>query len=129
MDQNGHEIPIHVSVDQPIELFIPRDPNAVASPFELQNASSMQQHNRTFNLHAVQLLRDNNLTVSVHLEMHPLNLTRAYWLIYRFDDIPQVNTSIQLLDGWSLLCPFGNFSCLDSIATRLAMFFFFSMYN
>ena len=105
LDQNGNEIPIHTTVDQPIALIIPRDANLIKPSMTLQNISSMLMHNRTFNLHFVNLSRNSNLTVSVHLEIHALDQTRAYWLIYRFDSAPQINASISLLDGWSLLCP------------------------
>jgi hypothetical protein len=108
MDLNGNEIPVFAHADQPIELIIPRDPNIIRTPFARQNLSHIQQHNQTFNSHLVKLLRNNSLTVSVHFEIHPLNETRGYCLIYRFDDIPQINASIQLFDGWSLLCPQSN---------------------
>jgi hypothetical protein len=37
--------------------------------------------------------------------MHSLDDTLGYMLIYRFDDIPQLNSSINQIDGWSILCP------------------------
>ena len=109
IDENGNDIPIHAGMDQPIELLIPRDPNILIPPFESQNVSSLATHNQTFNFHFVNLSRNNNdLTVSVRFQMRPLNQTRAYWLIYRFDGIPIINASTRLIDGWSLFCPFGN---------------------
>jgi hypothetical protein len=105
LDRNGNEIPIHTTADQPIALIIARDPNLIAPLMTLQNVSSTSMHNRSFNLHFVNLSRNTHLTVSVHLEVHPLDRTRAYWLIYRFDSAPHVNDSVSLLDGWSLLCP------------------------
>lgn len=108
IDANGHEIPVSATVDQPIELIIPRDPNIVISPFTLQNASSNELQNQTFNFYFVNISRTNNLTVSVHLEIHPLNQSKAYWLVYRFDGKPQVNSTVQLFDGWTLFCPSSN---------------------
>jgi hypothetical protein len=46
------------------------------------------------------------MNISVHLEIHPLNTHVAYLLIYKFDQIPQLNSSINQIDGWTLLCPF-----------------------
>ncbi|CAF1549867.1 unnamed protein product, partial [Adineta steineri] len=37
--------------------------------------------------------------------MHPLQITLAYLLIYKFDSKPQLNSSINRIDGWSLFCP------------------------
>jgi hypothetical protein len=37
--------------------------------------------------------------------MHPLNNTLGYMLIYKFDGIPQLNSSINQINGWSILCP------------------------
>ena len=108
IDADGHEIPVSATVDQPIELIIPRDPDIVISSFTLQNASSNELQNQTFNFYFVNISRTNNLTVSVHLEIHPLNQSKAYWLVYRFDGKPQVNSSVRLFDGWTLFCPSSN---------------------
>ena len=108
IDEDGNDIPIHADIDQPIELLIPRDPNIVIPPFESQNVSFLAAHNQTFNFHYVNLSRNNDLTVAVRFQMRPLNRTRAYWLIYRFDGIPVINASTRLIDGWSLFCPASN---------------------
>jgi hypothetical protein len=112
IDQNGADIPIHATADQPIELMIPRDPNLIVPSFQLQNLSSITKHNRTFNLHFINLTRNNQLPVAVHLHVHPLDRTRAYWLIYRFDTAPLINASTRLIDGWTLLCPHSQFFSL-----------------
>lgn len=121
IDAKGQEIPVAASVDQPIELIIPRDPNVILSPFTLQNVSSIARHNQTWNFHVLNISRMNNLTVSLHVELHPLNQSIGYWFIYRFDGQPQLNSTIQLIDGWSLLCPSSN-STLSSSSSHQSNF-------
>jgi hypothetical protein len=76
----------------------------------MQNVSSLSIdpliNNRQFNLHFINITQSNsNITVSIHFEMHSLNNTLGYMLIYKFDQIPQLNSSINYIDGWSMLCP------------------------
>lgn len=107
LDQSGNDVPILASVEHPIEFIIPRDVNVVVSPMVLQNVTSLNGHNRSFNLHFVNITQNSNLTVSLHFEMHPLNTSLGYLLIYKFDGAPQLNSSINQTDGWSLFCPSG----------------------
>jgi hypothetical protein len=92
LDQYGNEISI------PIEILIPRDPNIIIPPMIEQMIDSTP-HNQLFNLHYVDIT--SVLPISVHFEMHPLNTTLAYLLVYKFDQIPQLNQ----IDGWTLFCP------------------------
>ena len=71
----------------------------------LQNVTSMNStpHNQLFDLHYVNIT--NILSVSVHFEIRPLNTSLAYLFIYKFDQLPQLNSSINFIDGWTLLCP------------------------
>ena len=105
LDTNGHEIPIHTDPAHPIELIIPRDPNAIVPPMIVQNVTraDASPHRQLFNLHFSNIT--SALPVSVHFEMRPCNITLGYLFIYRFDTAPQLNNSIQLLDGWSVFCP------------------------
>ena len=107
LDQYGNNIPIQASVDHPIELIILRDVNLIVSSMSLQNVTSMNgPFNRLFNLHFVNITQSqSNLTVSLHFEMHHLNASLGYLLIYKFDGSPQLNSSINQTDGWSLFCP------------------------
>ena len=107
LDQNGNNVPVRASVDHPFELIIPRDANVAVPPMVLQNVTAMSitPHNQLFNLHFVNITQNNNLTVSLHFETRPLNTNLGYLLIYRFDGSPQLNSSINQIDGWSLLCP------------------------
>jgi hypothetical protein len=107
LDRNGNEVPIRASINDPIEFFIPRDPNLRVPPMFLQNVTSMSG-DQPFHLHFVnmtQFLINNNVTVSLHFEISPRNRSTGYLFIYKFDSSPQLNSSINRTDGWSLLCP------------------------
>jgi hypothetical protein len=108
-DQNGNEIPIQTNVNHPIEFNIPRDPNLVIPSMTLQNVSSLNAtpHQQLFNLCFVNIT--NPLPVSVHFEIHPLNTNLGYLFIYKFDSSPILNSSINQIDGWTLLCPSSKF--------------------
>ena len=112
IDQNGNDVPVSANADHPFDLIIPRDVNAVVPPMVLQNVTStnIALHNQLFNLHFVNITQNSNLTVSLHFEMRPLNTNLGYLLIYRFDGSPQLNSSINQIDGWSLICPSSEFS-------------------
>lgn len=106
LDENGNEIPVHTSIDQPFELIIPSDINWIIPPMILQNVSSLVNNDGSFHLHFVDISQSNrNISISVQLEIRSLNITLGYMLIYKFDNIPQLNSSISQIDGWSLLCP------------------------
>jgi hypothetical protein len=110
LDENSNEIPVHTSADQAIELLIPRDVNTVVPPMILQNVSIVSTNssinNRQFNLHFINITQSNtNISVSVHFEMRSFNLSLGYMMIYKFDGIPQLNSLINQIDGWSLMCP------------------------
>ena len=95
-DSNGNEI----SLDYSIEIFIPRDPNRILPPMIVQNVTSRQQ---LFNFHYVNIT--TILSISVHIEIEPLNSSVGYLLIYKFDKIPKLNQSIYQIDGWTVFCP------------------------
>jgi hypothetical protein len=109
LDESNNEIPVRTTVQNSIEFFIPRDCNFNISPMFMQNVSSATAdpliNNRQFNLHFINISQSNpNITISIHFEMHPLNNSLGYMLIYKFDQIPQLNSSINYIDGWSMLC-------------------------
>jgi hypothetical protein len=104
-DQYENNIPLGININDPIEILIPRDVNMIIPSMTMQNVTLMNSYNRSFDLHYVNMTRNNNLTISLHLEMRPLNTTLAYLLIYRFDGVPQLINSSDQIDGWSLFCP------------------------
>ena len=110
LDENGNEMSVHTSIDQPFELTIPSDINWIVPPMTLQNVSSFHNNNTVnndlFNLHYIDINQSNpNISISVQLEMRPLNITLGYMIIYKFDNVPQLSSSINQIDGWSLMCP------------------------
>ena len=105
-DQDGNEIPFQTNVDHPIEILIPRDPNLIIPKMILQNTSNFAPHQQIFNLQYINITSD--VEISVHWEIQPLNSSVAYLFIYRFDQTPQLNSSLNLIDGWTLLCPSNN---------------------
>ncbi|UJR10866.1 hypothetical protein I4U23_015053 [Adineta vaga] len=110
-DENGEEIPINTSTtNKTIELFIPRDRNMIVPLMTLQNVTSLVDklslNNHQFNLHFINISQTNpNLSISIHFEIFPLNTSLGYMLIYKFDQIPQLNSSLIFIDDWSMLCP------------------------
>ena len=102
-DRNRNEIPFQTNSDHPIQIIIPRDPNLNIPSWILQTTAVSSPHNQLFNYHYINITSPMN--ISVHWEIQPLNLTIAYLFIYKFDLAPQLNSSINLIDGWTLLCP------------------------
>ena len=116
LDRYGKEIPIQASVDHPIEITIPRDPNLVIPAMILQNTFLSTPHSQLFNLYYINIT--STINISVHWEIHPLNSSLAYLFIYKLDGVPQLNSSINLIDGWTLLCPSSKFSPLSKNDTH-----------
>lgn len=104
-DRDGKEISVQSTGNQSIEIIIPRDPNLAMPSRTLQNVTSLNStpHSLLFNLHFVNIT--SKLPISIHLEMYPLNASLPYLLIYKFGSAPQLNSSIRIIDGWTLLCP------------------------
>ena len=125
LDPNSKEISVETLANQSFELFIPRDPNLTVPPMTLISVTAMNldRHRQLFNLHSVALPKgqwNNNRTVALVIEMHPLNTSHGYLFIYRFDTAPQLTGSVQQIDGWSLFCPSSELSlilchCLSSL--------------
>jgi hypothetical protein len=110
LDRNGNEISIPTSFDDPYRFVIPRDPNVIIPSMTLQNVTSLNStpHNLLFNLHYINIIQSNNLTISIHIEMESFNPNLGYLLIYKFDNSPILNSSINQIDGWTLFCPSSN---------------------
>jgi len=102
LDQNGNKISFETNS---MRFVIPRDPNVIIPSMSLQNVTSTNSanHNLLFNLHYINIT--SALPISIHIEMNPLNLNLAYLFIYKFDQTPQLNSSINIIDGWAIFCP------------------------
>ena len=109
LDHNHTALSVQATPNNSIEIIIPRDPNLVIPSMTLQNVSFMNStpHQLIFQLHYLNVAAP--LPVSVHWEMQPLNTSLAYLLVFRFDQVPYLNSSIKQIDGWTLLCPFSKF--------------------
>ncbi len=100
-DQHGNEISIETDLDNPIEIIIPRDPNLLIPPMIFQNVTS---HNQSYYYKFIDIKQtqpNENLTISIHFEIHPLDKNLSYLFIYQYDHPLQLNQ----LDGWALFCP------------------------
>ncbi|CAF0990631.1 unnamed protein product [Adineta steineri] len=106
IDQNGNEVSFQAHQNNPIQLIIPRDPNLLIPSMYLQNVTSINStiNNLLFNYHYINIT--SSLPISVHFEIHSLNRSLAYLFIYKFDQTPQLNSTINLIDGWTMFCPF-----------------------
>ncbi|CAF4376059.1 unnamed protein product, partial [Adineta steineri] len=100
-----NEISIQTNINHPIEIIIPRDPNLIIPSMILQNVTPMNftPYNQLFHFHYLDIT--SSLSISIHFEIQPLNISLAYLFIYKFDQLPQLNTSINTIDGWALFCP------------------------
>ncbi|CAF4198666.1 unnamed protein product, partial [Adineta steineri] len=107
LDENENEISVQTDLNRPIEIIIPRDSNLIIPSMILQNVTSMNStpHNQLFNFQYINIT--STLPISVHLEIQPLNSSLAYLFIYKFDQVPQLNSSIKQIDGSQLFCPSG----------------------
>jgi hypothetical protein len=105
LDENLNEISIQTNLNDSIEIVIPRDPNLIISSMYLQNviSTNFTLHNQLFNLHYVNI--SSTYAISVHFEIRSLNSNLGYLFIYKFDSSPQLNSSIDQIDGWTLFCP------------------------
>lgn len=107
-DSNGNELPLLLpsNTTDKIDIRIPRDPSIALPSMSYENVTSLNinntAHRLIFNLHFINIT--SHLPISLHLEMRPMNASRSYLFIYRFDQSPQLNTSIQIIDGWTLFC-------------------------
>ena len=99
------EVSLQTSETDRIELFIPRDPSAEIPPMYLQNVTALNGTPQAllFSYHWMNLTM--NYSFSVHIQMKPTSANASYLLVFRFDRMPQLNSSTTNLDGWSVFCP------------------------
>ncbi|CAF0940715.1 unnamed protein product [Adineta steineri] len=106
IDQNGKEVSFEAHQNNPIQMIIPRDPNVLIPSMYLQNVTSINStiNNLLFDYRYINIT--SSRPISVHFEIYSLNRSLAYLFIYKFDQAPQLNSSINLIDGWTMFCPF-----------------------
>ncbi len=71
----------------------------------LQNVTNYNQSFDFKFIYLKELKSNKNLTISIHFEIEPLNLSVAYLFVYQFDKPIQLNK----LDGKQLFCPTSKF--------------------
>jgi hypothetical protein len=103
LNENGNEISI--KTNNLIELIIPRDPNLIFPEMISQNVTNLNQSFYFKLINLKELKSNKNLTISIHFEIEPLNLSVGYLFVYQFDKPIQFNK----LDGKHLFCPFSKF--------------------
>jgi hypothetical protein len=99
VNQNGNEMSI--KTNNSIKLIIPRDPNGNVPKMILQNVTN---HNQSFYfqlIHLKDLKLNKNLSISIHFQIEPLNLSLAYLFVYQFDKTIQSNQ----FDHLQVFCP------------------------
>ena len=123
LDAIGNELPLILSniTMEKIKIRIPRDPSLILPPMSYENVTSLNNtaHRLIFNLHFINI--SSHLPISVHLEMRPINASRSYLFIHRFDQSPQLNTSIQIIDGWTLFCSASETSKIQFSTSSLSL--------
>ena len=107
LDQNGNDLGFSLNENQFIRFLVPRDPNVEIPEMNLQNVTSinLSSYHLIFNYHFINITTIS-LPISVHIEIQPIDINNlSYLFIYKFDDKPQLNSSLELIDGWTIFCP------------------------
>jgi hypothetical protein len=111
-DTDGTTLSVN-NLSSPIKIIIPRDSNLLLSPMTLQNVtgqtvSTTANNNRQFSLFYVNVTSSTpSLTLSATFELKSENLALGYMIIFRFDAIPVLNSSMNQTDGYQVFCPIG----------------------
>jgi hypothetical protein len=108
-DHDGNEVPLRTNLNHSIQFTVPRDPNLVLPSMTLQNVTSSNStpHHQLFNLHFINIT--SNLSISIHIEMCFFDMSLGYLFIYKFDNSPILNSSMNEIDDWALFCPSSEF--------------------
>ena len=93
---NENENEILIKTNNSIELIIPRDPNLNIPKMILQNVINHTQSFYFKLIHLKQLKLNQNLTISIHFEIQPLNLNLAYLFVYQFEKSNQLDHLSQI---------------------------------
>ncbi len=110
LDSDGTVLSLN-NLPSSIELIIPRDPSLIVPAMTLQNASGQTvsiktNNNRQFSLYYVNVTSPaQSLSLSATFELKSVNSSIAFLLIFRFDAIPVLNSSMNQTDGYQILCP------------------------
>ncbi|CAF3507643.1 unnamed protein product [Rotaria sordida] len=109
-DSSGTTIPL-TNLPTPIEIIIPRDPNLLLPSMTLQNITaqttlSKGNNNRQFSIYYINVTSSTkNLTLSATFEFKSDNLLLGYIVVFRFDAVPILNSTMNQTDGYRIFCP------------------------
>ena len=117
LDDNVEEVQINATDNAPIEMFIPRDINLPIPVFIEQELEDIippkrgtWKTNRQFFIYYVNITQINpNVTVSIHLELQPVNREISYGIIYGIDRVPAYNSTDHSIDGSAMFCSKSSF--------------------
>ena len=112
-DATGAYLPLK-NLSSPIVITIPREPNLLLPPMTLQNVTgqgtspSANSNNRQFSLFYVNVTSPtDDITLSATFEFKSDNPALGYMVIFRFDAIPVLNSTMNRTDGSRIFCPGG----------------------
>lgn len=113
IDETGSVIPVN-NLASPIELIIPRDSSLTLPSMTFENvtgqiqSSTTPNNNRQFLLYYINVTAPTtSLTLSATFEYKSDDPTLGFMIIYRFDAIPILNSTMNLTDGYDISCPKG----------------------
>jgi hypothetical protein len=108
-------------------MLIPRDSNLLLPSMIFENITEQTQstnanNNRQFTLYYVNVTSPTqSLTLSATFEFKSNNSELGFMVIFRFDAIPILNSSMNQTDGYRVFCPAGKQQNKEIL---LIMFFF-----
>ena len=106
-DTNGTTLVVD-NLPSPITLIIPRDSNLLLPSLTFQNATGQTvattaNNNRQFSLYYVNVTGPTEyLTLSATFEFKSENAALGFMLIFRFDAIPVLNSTLNQTDGYKV---------------------------
>jgi len=112
LDTSGTTIAVN-NLPSSIEIIISRDSNLLLPSMTLENVTGQTvaikaNNNPQFSLYYVNVTSSaENLTLSATFEFKSENSTIGFMIIFRFDAIPVLNSSMNQTDGYKVYCPAG----------------------
>jgi hypothetical protein len=120
------------NLPSPIEIIIPRDANLLLPSMTLENITGQNQsttanNNRQFTLYYVNVTSPApSLTLSATFEFKSDNSALGFMVIFRFDGIPILNSSMNQTDGYRVFCPAGKQNKSYSLSLDVHILFLLS---
>jgi hypothetical protein len=112
-DADGTTLSVN-NLSSPIKITIPRDSNLILPSMTLENitgqtVSTTANNNRQFSLYYVNVTSPSpSLTLSATFEFKSDNAALGFMIIFRFDAIPILNSSMNQTNGYNVFCPAGD---------------------